>query len=165
MGGVGYRWQSDGSFGLVACDTLASLPLPDGVEVADLGYGALHAAQDIAAAAPPWERLILLAAAPRGREAGALEIRTWQPGEASNEDVQALVLEAGGGVLHVDHLLVIGSYFGWLPPEVVLVELEPAVTDPGEPLSLVGRERLDEAVEIVRNLLEQKPPQPGVSPT
>ena len=53
IGGVGYRWMRDASFGLVASDALAREQWPDGVEVADLGYGALYVALDLLDARPP----------------------------------------------------------------------------------------------------------------
>jgi Ni,Fe-hydrogenase maturation factor len=53
IGGVGYRWQRDASFGLAVVDELARLDRPAGVEVADLGYAAIYVAQDQAEAVPP----------------------------------------------------------------------------------------------------------------
>jgi Ni,Fe-hydrogenase maturation factor len=48
VGGVGYRWFGDGSFALLASDELSALDWPPGVDVLDLGYGALHVAMDLA---------------------------------------------------------------------------------------------------------------------
>jgi hypothetical protein len=72
IGGVGYRWCGDASFGLVATDELAPMPWRDGVRVEDLGYGALHAAMDLADADPPYERVILIGATERCRQPGRL---------------------------------------------------------------------------------------------
>ena len=78
VGGVGYRRMGDASFGLVVTDELATRPWPPGVTVADLGYGALLVVQDLAAADPPYERLVLLAGVPRGRRPGiAGEKKRW----------------------------------------------------------------------------------------
>lgn len=150
VGGLGYRWQRDASFGLAVSDALARLEWPDEVEVADLGYGALHVADELRHAAPAWERLILVAAAPRGRAPGGLFRREWTPAPVAAEEVQARIREAGAGVIDLDHLLVIGQHFESLPPRVVLYELEPAEMDGGEGLSRVAEPRLEEAVERVR---------------
>ncbi len=52
IGGVGYRWSGDGPFGLVVSDLLATRDWPPGVDVEDLGYGALHVSLDLADADP-----------------------------------------------------------------------------------------------------------------
>lgn len=134
VGGVGYRWMGDASFGPVVCDRLAELPRAPGVDAADLGYGALYVVQDLADARPPYDRLVLVAGIPRGRPPGTLERRRWRPAPCAVDEVQERVREAGAGVVDLDHLLVVGQHFGALPPEVVLYELEP-VTLEGERLS------------------------------
>jgi Ni,Fe-hydrogenase maturation factor len=125
IGGVGYRWQGDASFGLAASDALARESWPDSVEVADLGYGALYVTQDLSDAHPPYTRLVLLAGVGRGRTPGALYRGEWQPPIATPAEVQERVREAGAGVIDLDHLLVIASYFGALPADVVTLEFEP----------------------------------------
>ena len=135
VGGVGYRWQRDASFGLVATDALARQAWPDHVAIADLGYGALYVAQDLADADPPYTRLVLLAGVARGRRPAALYRRRWQGPLPGPEEVQARVREAGAGVVDLDHLLVIAGYFGALPADVVTFEVEPVDVAGGEELS------------------------------
>jgi hydrogenase maturation protease len=148
IGGVGYRWMRDASFGLVISDALARLDWPPGTEVADLGYGAIYAAQDIAAARP--DRLILIAGVERGRTPGQLYRREPDRTLPAPEEIQARVREAGAGVIDLDHLLVIAGHFGALPPEVVVLELEPADAAGGDGLSDAATARLPEAIELVR---------------
>lgn len=148
VGGVGYRFQSDLSFGLHVSDALAAEP-PEGVEVMDLGYGAIFATQDLMVADPPYDRVVLVAAAVRGRAPGLYE-GTGTPPHESDEEIQERVREAGAGVLDLDHLLVIGRRFGAFPDEVRVLELEPVETGPGERLSGVAARLLPEAVERVR---------------
>lgn len=150
VGGVGYRFQRDASFGLAVCDALAALAWPAGVEVADLGYGALHVADDLASARPPWERLILVAAAVRDRPWGTVERRRWTPRAVPPDEVQARIREAGSGVVDLDHLLVIAEHFGALPPDVRVWELEPTDLEGGEGLSAVAREQLAAVLDGVR---------------
>ena len=150
IGGVGYRWLRDASFGLVAGDELARLEWPPGVEVADLGYGALYVAQDLADARPPYERLILLAGVARGREPGRLYRYRWAGVAPDHEELQARIREAGAGVIDLDHLLVIAQYFGALPDDVVLLELEPVDATGGDGLSPEAAHRLPEAIALAR---------------
>lgn len=150
IGGVGYRWQRDASFGLVASDELARLDWPLGIDVEDLGYGAIYVAQDIAGAQPPYGRLILLAAVERGRQPGRLYRHQWE-GELPNaEEIQARIREAGAGVIDLDHLLVIAQYFDALPDDVIVFEMEPVDVAGGEGLSPQVGDRLPEVIELVR---------------
>src|SRR5438477_6573984 len=103
IGGVGYRWSRDASFGLVVADELAKESWPETVRVTDLSYGALYVALDLLDWHPPLDRLVLIAGVPRGREGGGLYVRRWQPPAVPPDDleVQARICEAGGGVIDV----------------------------------------------------------------
>lgn len=159
IGGVGYRWLRDASFGLVVSDALAGLEWPSGIEVADLGYGALFVAQDLAAAQPPYDRLILLAGIARGRAPGRLYRRRWDGALPDAHEIQARVREAGAGVIDVDHLLVIAQRFGALPRDVITIELEPVDTSGGDGLSQAAARRMAEAIELVRREAVARPRQ------
>jgi hydrogenase maturation protease len=150
VGGVGYRWFGDGSFGLAASDALAAMHLPPGVDVMDLGYGALHVALDLGDADPPYERVVLTAVTERGREPGRLYRFRCPPVPPGGEEVQARMYEAAAGVIDLDHLLVIGRHFGALPDDVVAVELEPRPGTTGDRLSEEASALLPDAVELVR---------------
>lgn len=152
VGGVGYRWLRDGSFGLVASDTLAQESWPDYVEVRDLGYGALYVALDLADWSEPLERLILITAIARGRERGELSWSRWQPTELDPAEVQARVREAGGGVIDIDHLLHVAQWMHALPPEVYCIELEPLDVNGGEELSESAARQLPQARALARRL-------------
>jgi hydrogenase maturation protease len=152
IGGVGYRWQRDASFGLAVSDALSSLEWPPGIEVADLGYGALYVAQDLADADPPYTRLVLVAGVERGRTPGQVYRGTWGGSLADADEIQARIREAGAGVLDLDHLLVIASYFGALPREVITLELEPVDVSGGEGLSPSATALLPSVIEQAREL-------------
>jgi hydrogenase maturation protease len=150
IGGLGYRWQRDASFGVVASDALAEQEWPDGVEVMDLGYGAIYVAQDLLHAEPPYDRLVLLAGAERGRRPGGLYRSRWRGELPDAEEIQELIREAGSGILSVEHLLFIAMHFQALPREVVLIEIEPVDGSIGEALSPPATQRLAEAIELAR---------------
>jgi hydrogenase maturation protease len=153
IGGVGHRWQRDASFGVVASDCFARHSWPDGVTIADLGYGALYVAQDIADARPPYDALVLMAAMPRGRAPGRLYSYWYDRVLPSDEEVQERVREAGAGVVDLDHLLVIAHRLGALPPRVFVVELEPPDMRPGIDLTVVGEECVEEAESLIRRAI------------
>lgn len=152
IGGVGYRWQRDASFGLAVSDALATLAWPEHIEVADLGYGALYVTQDLADAEPPYERLVLVSGTARGRVPGNLYCERWQAALPPDEQIQERVREAGAGVVDLDHLLIIASYFGALPDDVITLELEPVDVDGGDGLSPAAAAVLPEALSQVRTL-------------
>lgn len=151
IGGVGYRWLRDGSFGLFASDTLAREPWPEHVTVLDMGYGALYATLDIRDAQPAYERVILIAGVVRDREPGLLYLRRWKPRPLSDEEVQACIYEAGAGVVDIDLLLIIAQYFGALPNDVLCVEFEPVEYSGGDTLSEPARQQLAPALALVRS--------------
>jgi hydrogenase maturation protease len=150
IGGVGYRWQRDASFGLVVSDNLAQLEWPESVEVADLGYGAIYVTQDLRNASPPYDRLILITSAERDREPGSLHQYSYVPVILNHEELQERIREAGAGVIDIDHLLYIADYFQALPDEVLVYEIEPADSEGGEGLSPVVLPQLENAVQQIR---------------
>lgn len=148
IGGVGYRWVRDGSFGLVVSDELMRRQLPDGVEAMDLGYGAIYVTEDLRQAQPPYDRLVLVTAVQRGRTPGNLFTWRWDGTVPDEEEVQACIREAGAGIVNINHLLVIAGYFRALPTEVVVVELEPVETSGSVDLTPVASARVADAVAI-----------------
>ncbi|SRR6266511_1157043 len=150
LGGVGYRWMRDASFGVIASDALAREIWPAGIGVADLGYGALYAALDILHEQLPYDRLILLAATCRNREAGRLYRTRWSPPPSDDADVQARIRESGAGVIDLDHLLIIAHYLRALPSEVICIELEPIDVFGGDGLSDRAASCLADALALAR---------------
>ncbi|MBW3557622.1 MAG: hydrogenase maturation protease [Actinobacteria bacterium] len=162
IGGVGYRWFGDASFGLVASDQMAQLDWPDGVDVQDLGYGALHVALDLQAAHPPYDRVILIGATERGRERARLYRFDCDGTAADGKEVQDRMYEAGGGVIELDHLVVIGRHFSALSDDVVAIELEPHPGTTGDGLSPEVQALLPQAIELVRREILASAPVPAV---
>ena len=150
IGGIGYRWLRDASFGLIASDELARLEWPPGIDVADLGYGAVHVAQDLADARPPYGRVILLAGVARGRAPGRVYRYRWQGSLPDADEIQARVREACAGVIDVDHLLIVAQHFGALPDDVVAIEVEPVEATGGDGLSPRAADLLPEVMALAR---------------
>src|SRR5205085_6989215 len=153
IGGVGYRWAGDQSFGLAVSDALSGETWPENVTVADLGYGAVYVTLDIADSRPPLDRLILIGAISRkGRLPGKLYEKKWKPQMVEDDDaVQGRIREAGGGVIDLDHLLVIAQRFGVLPRDVICLELEPSSHQNGAELSESAAQQVPAACSLARN--------------
>ena len=164
IGGVGYRWMRDGSIGLVASDELMRQEWPAHVEVADLGFGAIYVTQDLAHAEPPYARLVLLAGVARGRTPGRIYRSCWSGDVPDAEELQELIREAGAGIVEVDHLLAIARYFGALPDDVVLIELEPVAVEGGEDLSPEGGAALPRLLAIARDEALAPPTEANAGP-
>lgn len=126
VGGVGYTFLRDGSLGPAVAAALAAEPWPAGVRVEDLGYGAIAVVQRLQEARPPFDRLVLVGTARRGDPPGTVRTYRWGrhrlPGEA---EIQARVAEAVTGIIGLDTLLAVAGFFEALPPEVLVVEVEP----------------------------------------
>jgi hydrogenase maturation protease len=124
LAGIGYRNMRDGSFGPLLMDSLQRRPSPPDLEIADLSYGpiaVLHFLDE----RPSYARLILVAGVRRQRQPGGVYCYRWEHQLPAPEDIQARVAEALMGVISLDNLLIIATYFGKLPRDVVIIEVEP----------------------------------------
>lgn len=155
VGGVGYRWHGDGSFGVLATDALAHVALPSSVMVADLGYGAIYAAQDIAQSGAT--RVILVAAVERGDPPGTVRRYRYDKELPSPDEILARVREAGAGVIDLDHLLIIAQQMNLLPSDVLVIEVEPADVGTGTELSPMMQSRLRDVIGMIRAEVEPQP--------
>jgi hydrogenase maturation protease len=134
VGGVGYRLLRDLSFGPILIDRLAAESWPDGVELEDLSYGPVGVMHNLDAR-PPYDRIVLVGAVKRGRPAGDVLRYVWRRQLPDPEEIQARVAEAVTGVISLDNLLIITTYFDKLPRDVVVIEVEALDEDWGEELS------------------------------
>ena len=131
VGGVGYRFLRDLSFGPLLTDALRREAWPEGVEIEDLSYGPVAILHNFDARAA-YDRLVLVAGVKRGRPSGSVTQYRWDGRLPDEEEIQARVEEAGSGVISLDNLLVFLTYFRRLPEEVVVIEVEGAEEDWGE---------------------------------
>lgn len=149
VGGVGYRNLRDYSVGPLMIERLAAQPWPDGVDVDDLSFGPVslvHRLQEV----PPYDRMVLVGAVGRGRVPGEVYRYRWDGVLPDEATIQGCVCEAVTGVISLDNLLVVGRYFGVLPDDVVVIEVEPAVEDWGEEFTPDVARALGRVEEMVR---------------
>lgn len=155
VGGVYELFQSDLDLGRRAVERLRAEPLPAGVAVEDLHYGGVAVAQRLQDLRP--HLLLLVGAVARGRPAGAVERRRLGPVHLPAADLQAAVGDAVVGYVHLDLVVEVATGLDALPPRVVSVEVEPAVTGPGDGLSPAAADGLEAALELVRAELRRAP--------
>ncbi len=149
IGGVGYRFTRDLSFGPLVIDRLRREPWPDWIELEDLSYAPIAIVQRWIEARP--DRLILIGAVPRDDRPAGMLYRYRPTGILPDPDeIQFRVGEALTGVISMDNLLVLTRVFGALPRDVEVIEVEPADKGWGEGLSAAVAEAMVPVVELLR---------------
>jgi hydrogenase maturation protease len=149
IAGVGYRNLRDLSIGPVLIDQLKNEKWPTGVEIEDLSYGpvaVMHNFDD----RPPYDKIIFLAGVNRNRQPGQISSYRWRHELPDPEEIQARMGEAVTGVVSLDNLLIISTYFKKLPEDVVVVEVEPADETWGEGFTRPIEEAIPMIIELIR---------------
>lgn len=153
VAGVGHTNLRDLSVGPLLAAQLALDPTwPAGVDVRDLGYGAVQVAHDLIAwqRGAPYHRAVLFGAATRGHPPGTVTSYRWSASLPDPDVVQAHVADALTGLVSLDLLLVVGRQFGALPADIVVVEVEPEDTTWGPGCSAAVAVALETARDAIR---------------
>jgi hydrogenase maturation protease len=152
IAGVGYSNLSDLSVGPIIAAQLPQESWPPNVDVEDLSYGPIAVVHRFREARPPYRRLVLIGSVDRGGKQAAVRCYRWPGLLPPAEEVQARVAEAVTGVIDLDNLLIVAQQFGALPEEVLVVEVQPVVTDFGLALSPSVAALLPEVRRLARAL-------------
>jgi hypothetical protein len=110
IAGVGYQHLRDMSLGPVVIAWLQQEPWPPGVDLADLSYGpiaVMHSLDDL----PAYDHIIFVAGVSRARQPVRVDCYQWQHVLPDREEIQARVAEAVTGVISLDNLLIVLTYF------------------------------------------------------
>jgi hydrogenase maturation protease len=175
IAGVGNIFLGDDGFGVEVATRLAGVDLPDGVKVVDYGIRGMHLAYDLANG---YDAAILIDATPRGGVPGTIYVIEPDLGsgpaagtgsEADAVDADASDGDAAGAVVAdpVDanplfnaHGMQPDVVFGMLdmlgggrPDRILVVGCEPASVDYGMGLSDAVTASVDEAVQVVLELV------------
>ncbi len=150
IAGVGYPFLRDLSVGPVLVPQLRQLDWPAGVEIDDWSIGPIAIVQRLEERPGSYDRIVLVASVERGREPGRVSCDHWRGELPDAAEIQQRVGEAVMGVISLDNLLVIGQHFGVFPPDVVVVEVEPAETGWGEGFSPRVEAALGQTVATIR---------------
>ena len=148
IAGVGYRNLRDMSLGPVLIEQLRHEAWPPGVELDDLSYGPIGVLHTLEAR-PLYDRVIFVAGVHRQRQPGGVYCYAWRHELPDLEDIQARVAEAVTGVISLDNLLIILTYFEQLPQDVVVIEVEAADTGWGEGLSAPGAQAVPQVLAAI----------------
>ena len=152
IGGVGYRNLRDHSLGIVMSDELEPLAQPPHLLVEDLCYGPVAVAQWFfdEALVSPITRAIFITAIARedGRPPGTICAYQWDRALPSSDEIQRCVVDAVTGVIYLDNTLVVVEWMKALPPETIVIEVEPLDHAFGDGMS----PHVAEAYEKVRGL-------------
>lgn len=150
IAGVGYSFLRDLSVGPRVVPRLRAHAWPDGVDVEDLSFGPIAIVQRLEERPGYYDRIIFISAAERGGTPGELHCYRWDGTLPDADEIQQRVGEAVMGVISLDNLLVITQYFGVLPDDVIVLEVEPEDTSWGEAFTPRVAAALDEVVERLR---------------
>ncbi len=145
IAGVGNIFLGDDGFGVEVANRLAKVDLPDWVAVGDYGISGMHLAYDLADGV---QTAILIDAVPRGEEPGTVYViePEWRTAASSFFDGHGMQPEVVLGLL---------DSLGGQVSKVLLVGCEPATTDELIGLSAPVAAAVDNAVNVVLELIGQ----------
>ena len=126
IAGVGIPWAGDLDLGPLVARRCRERVMPPGVHVEEVTVAAhrvVHLLQELAPNA-----LVIVACHPRGDEPGAIRQRAPQRYAPDPEELQARLGESVSGVIDLDHILAITAYYGALPENTRILEVEPIDT-------------------------------------
>lgn len=150
VGGVGYHNLSDYSVGPLLVERLRAMPWPRGVDIRDLSFNHLGFVQEFLGDRLYFDRVVLVGAVPRGGPPGQVRSYRWAFRLPSEAELQDRIAEAYMGVISLENLLVIGTHFDIWPPDVRVLEVEPAWETYGGQLSPQVAECLPQLIAAVR---------------
>ena len=152
VAGFGRPGMRDLDFGRQVVDFLQQLDWPDGVVVEDLSCAAplvLHRLQELRPG-----KVVLLGAVARELDPPAtLRRYRLDPQPAGPEQLERSVAESVQGLVDLDHTLAMARHWGGLPPDTVVIEVEPAEISFGMGFSEELAATLDPILEMVREEL------------
>lgn len=159
IAGVGYRNMHDTSVGSLVVPALAAQAWPPErqVEILDMFFGPVHAIHWLQERPGHFTRVVFVSAVERGRPPGSIHSYSWDGALPDPVAIQERVTEAVTGLVSLDAMLIVTGYFGALPGDVRVVEVEPAETAWGDGLSPAVAARFDEIVAVVRRVALEEP--------
>ncbi len=155
IAGVGHPNLKDLSFGQVLLPHLKKQKWTENFDLENLSFGAIAVLQWFQDYPGKYDRVVFVSAAERkGRKPGTLDVTDWKFAPLDETVVQECVAESVTGIISLDNLMMILQYFKALPPEVVVLDLEPVTSEIGFECSPEIEARFDEFSEIVREKAE-----------
>jgi len=151
IAGVGHPNLKDLSFGQVLLPHLEKQKWTENFDLENLSFGAIAVLQWFQDYPGKYDKVVFVSAAERaGRKPGTIDVYNWDFAPLDEETVQESVAESVTGIISLDNLMMILQYFKALPPEVVVLDLEPIDSEIGFECSPEITRRFDEFSKIVR---------------
>ncbi|MBA2304368.1 MAG: hypothetical protein H0W08_17285 [Acidobacteria bacterium] len=153
---VGYRNLRDFSAPFAILEQLEAESLGPNVVVEDTSYNPIAVIQWLDSEPPEarFDRIVLVAAIERGHPPGTVTTWRWDGVLPLDDEVQQCVAEAVTGIISLENTLVITGYFKALPPEVIVVEIEPLDHAFGSEMSPQVQAAIARACARVRELAD-----------
>ncbi|MDQ3785073.1 MAG: hydrogenase maturation protease [Actinomycetota bacterium] len=153
VAGLGNIFLGDDGFGVEVARRLASENLPDHVKVEDIGIRGVHLAYEML---EDYKMTILVDTVSRGDPPGTIYVIQHEPEDAHSAAVDAHSMSP-------DSVLALLDTLGGKATNVLIVGCEPADLEEGIGLSDVVSAAVEEAVQVVCELVEQGPAPAGQS--
>ena len=157
IAGIGNIFLGDDGFGPEVAKRLAAVSLPGWVRIADYGISGMHLAYDLA---DGYDAAILIDAAPRGDKPGSVSVldvaaeHRPDAGPADEPIGASRLFDAHG--MQPDAVLAVLDMLGEAgPARILVVGCEPASVDYGMELSEPVATAVDEAVQVVLDLVAE----------
>ena len=148
IAGVGYTFLHDLSFGPVVIRRLQEMDWPRGVEVTDLSQSPIAVYQQLSER--HYDKIIFIGAVKRERPVGSVYLYRPDGPLPAEEEIEARIGEGVSGTVSLDSTVIVCRYFGALPVDTLVVEVEPEDESWGEGFSLKVAAAVDEVIELVR---------------
>jgi hydrogenase maturation protease len=162
VAGVGNIFLGDDGFGAEVARRLAATNLPEWVQVADYGTSGMHLMYDLA---DGFDTVILIDAAPRGGEPGAVYLLELDPADhhatqGGTEPGSAVSPFFDAHGMQPDVVLGMLGMLGGQTHRILVVGCEPASTDYGIGLTEPVAAAVDTAVAMVTDLVSASTARP-----
>lgn len=133
-------------------ERLSELGALPNVSVEDLSYNPIAVIQRLDDEPPDrrFGRAVVVSAVRRAdRPTGTVTCYRWDGVLPPDEEIQRAVSDAVTGIIAVENTLVIARYFGSLPPDVVVVEVEPEMHEFGAAMSAPVQAAFEKICDLV----------------
>jgi len=137
------------SLGCVLAAQLQGERWPAHVLIDDYSFGPIAVVHRWQAMSEPFEKVVFFGAVERGKAPGEITQYRWEQPTLTNAQIQDRVAEAVTGVISLDNLLIITSALRVLPPNTVVLEIEPGDLGWGDGFS----DPVQRAIPRLRTLL------------
>ncbi len=148
IAGVGYTFLHDLSFGPVLIQRLREMGWPAGVEVTDLSQSPIAVYHRLSER--QYEKVIFVGAVRRDRAPGIIHCSRPDGPLPAEEEIQARIGEGVSGTVSLDSTVIVCRYFGVLPADTLVVEVEPEDESWGDGFTPSVDASMEKVIEIVR---------------